>query len=134
MIKEELANILNNVYGSSEESIRYFQAPGRVNLIGEHIDYNGGYVFPAAIDKVSTVAVRKRKDDIIKLYATDLRYVVEADMNSLEQYKDLKWGNYQLGVIDQILKKGIKVKGAEFIFDDKMPLGSDLSSSTAIEI
>ncbi|HRR36779.1 MAG TPA: galactokinase family protein, partial [Clostridia bacterium] len=78
MIKEELANILNNVYGSSEESIRYFQAPGRVNLIGEHIDYNGGYVFPAAIDKVSTVAVRKRKDDIIKLYATDLGYVVEA--------------------------------------------------------
>ncbi|HPY97799.1 MAG: Galactokinase [Firmicutes bacterium ADurb.Bin099] len=134
MIKEELANILNNVYGSSEESIRYFQAPGRVNLIGEHIDYNGGYVFPAAIDKVSTVAVRKRKDDIIKLYATDLRYVVEADMNSLEQYKDLKWGNYQLGVIDQILKKGIKVKGAEFIFDDKVPLGSGLSSSAAIEV
>ncbi|HOD92464.1 MAG TPA: galactokinase [Clostridia bacterium] len=134
MIKDDLLNVINEIYGKSDETVRFFQAPGRVNLIGEHIDYNGGYVFPAAIDKVSTVAIRKRNDSIIKLYATDLRYVVEADMKNLEQYKNLKWGNYQLGVIDQILKKGLKIKGAEFIFDDKVPLGSGLSSSAAIEV
>jgi galactokinase len=111
--KKRLDRFNEHVYGSSDEKIRFFQAPGRVNLIGEHIDYNGGYVFPAAIDKVSTVAVRRRQDSIIKLYATDLQYVVEADLNNLDQYKNIKWGNYQLGVIDQIIKKGIKIKGAE---------------------
>ena len=134
MIKDELRKIMNDVYGQSENSIRFFQAPGRVNLIGEHIDYNGGYVFPAAIDKFSTVAIRKRDDDLIKLYATDLKYVVEANINELEKYKNLKWGNYQLGVIEQLMKKGISVGGAEFIFNDLVPLGSGLSSSAAIEV
>ena len=134
MIKDELRKIMNDVYGQSEKPIRFFQAPGRVNLIGEHIDYNGGYVFPAAIDKVSTVAIRKRDDDLIKLYATDLKYVVEANINELEKYKDLKWGNYQLGVIEQLMKKGITVGGAEFVFNDLVPLGSGLSSSAAIEV
>ncbi|MDD3093628.1 MAG: galactokinase [Clostridia bacterium] len=134
MIKDELRKIMNDVYGQSENPIRFFQAPGRVNLIGEHIDYNGGYVFPAAIDKFSTVAIRKRDDDLIKLYATDLKYVVEANINELEKYKNLKWGNYQLGVIEQLMKKGISVGGAEFIFNDLVPLGSGLSSSAAIEV
>ena len=134
MIKDELRKIMNDVYGQSENPIRFFQAPGRVNLRGEHIDYNGGYVFPAAIDKFSTVAIRKRDDDLIKLYATDLKYVVEANINELEKYKDLKWGNYQLGVIEQLMKKGISVGGAEFIFNDLVPLGSGLSSSAAIEV
>lgn len=134
MIKDELRKIMNDVYGQSENPIRFFQAPGRVNLIGEHIDYNGGYVFPTAIDKFSTVAIRKRDDDLIKLYATDLKYVVEANINELEKYKNLKWGNYQLGVIEQLMKKGISVGGAEFIFNDLVPLGSGLSSSAAIEV
>src|SRR5690554_5356628 len=124
MIKDELSRIMNEVYGQSKNPIRFYQAPGRVNLIGEHIDYNGGYVFPAAIDKFSTVAIRKRDDDLIKLYATDLKYVVEANINELEKYKNLKWGNYQLGVIEQLMKKGISVGGAEFIFNDLVPLGS----------
>ena len=92
MIKDDLLNVINEIYGKSDETVRFFQAPGRVNLIGEHIDYNGGYVFPAAIDKVSTVAIRKRNDSIIKLYATDLRYVVEADMKNLEQLKKIEMG------------------------------------------
>lgn len=134
MNRKVLFNLLQDIYGKNDEQVRYFQAPGRVNLIGEHIDYNGGHVFPAAIDMFSTVAVRKRNDRIIKLYATDLKYVVEADMDNLEKYMDLKWGNYQLGVVDQLLKNGFELGGAEFIFDDKVPLGAGLSSSAAIEV
>ena len=122
------------IYGESDEQIRVFKSPGRVNLIGEHIDYNGGYVFPAALSLSTTVLVRKRNDNIIRLYATDLKYVVQAELDRLEYYKDYKWGNYQLGVADQLIKDGYNVPGCEMLFEDKVPLGSGLSSSAAIEV
>lgn len=122
------------IYGDSEEKIRIFKSPGRVNLIGEHIDYNGGYVLPAALSMCTTVLIRKRNDRIIRLYATDLKYVVEADLDRLEYYKDYKWGNYQLGVANQLMAEGFIVPGCEMLFEDKVPLGSGLSSSAAIEV
>ncbi len=122
------------IYGESDQPIRVFKSPGRVNLIGEHIDYNGGYVFPAALSMVTTVLVRKRNDNIIRLYATDLKYVVQAELDRLEYYKDYKWGNYQLGVADQLIEEGYSVPGCEMLFEDKVPLGSGLSSSAAIEV
>lgn len=122
------------IYGDSDEPIRAFKSPGRVNLIGEHIDYSGGYVLPAALTMVTTVLIRKRHDNIIRLYATDLKYVVQAELDRLEYYKDYKWGNYQLGVADQLIKKGFAISGCEMLFEDKVPLGSGLSSSAAIEV
>lgn len=121
-------------FGGSTDGIRIFKAPGRVNLIGEHTDYNGGFVFPAALTLASTVVARPRQDDRIRLIATDLEMMVEADLNDLQAYKDLKWGNYQLGVADELKKAGYKVIGCDLMFDDKVPLGSGLSSSAAIEI
>jgi galactokinase len=134
LVKFDLGDTLINIYGESDQEVRFFSAPGRVNLIGEHIDFNGGYVFPAAIDKASTVAIRKRKDDIIKLYACDLKYIVEADMKKLDEYRSLKWGNYQLGVVQQLLNEGFNIHGCELIFNDLVPFGSGLSSSAAIEV
>ncbi len=122
------------IYGESYQPIRVFKSPGRVNLIGEHIDYNGGYVLPAALSMVTTVLVRKRTDNIIRLYATDLKYVVQAELDRLEYYKDYKWGNYQLGVAAQLIAEGYSVPGCEMLFEDKVPLGSGLSSSAAIEV
>ncbi|MCD6322917.1 MAG: galactokinase [Clostridiales bacterium] len=122
------------IYGESDESIRVFKSPGRVNLIGEHIDYNGGYVFPAALSMATTVLARKRTDNIIRLYATDLKYVVQAELDRLEYYKDYKWGNYQLGVANQLIAEGYSIPGCEMLFEDKVPLGSGLSSSAAIEV
>lgn len=121
-------------FGGTEEGIRIFTSPGRVNLIGEHTDYNGGYVFPAALTLSTTVVARSRNDRIIKLIATDLKVMVEANLDDLGAYRSLKWGNYQLGVADELQKAGYKIMGCDLMFDDKVPLGSGLSSSAAIEI
>lgn len=121
-------------FGGEEEGIRIFTAPGRVNLIGEHTDYNDGFVFPAALTMATTIVARPRKDNKIKLIATDLEKMVEADLDNLQAYKDIKWGNYQLGVADELKKAGYTVKGCDLMYDDKVPLGSGLSSSAAIEV
>lgn len=121
-------------FGGNSEGIRVFKAPGRVNLIGEHTDYNGGFVFPAALTMCTTVLARPRNDRKINLIATDLKQMVNADLDHLDQFRDLKWGNYQLGVADELQKAGYPLCGCDLLFDDKVPLGSGLSSSAAIEI
>ncbi|HEY8422504.1 MAG TPA: galactokinase [Thermoclostridium sp.] len=121
-------------FGGSSEGIRVFKAPGRVNLIGEHTDYNGGFVFPAALTMCTTVLARPRNDRKINLIATDLKQMVNADLDNLDQFKALKWGNYQLGVADELQKAGYPLCGCDLLYDDKVPLGSGLSSSAAIEI
>jgi len=121
-------------YGGTEKGIRVFASPGRVNLIGEHTDYNGGYVFPAALTMDTTVIVRPRNDRIIRLMATDLDDRVEASLDRLEEYRDLKWGNYQLGVADQLQKHGYKINGCDMLYHGTIPYGAGLSSSASIEV
>ncbi|MBR6523075.1 MAG: galactokinase [Clostridia bacterium] len=130
---KELIKEFENRFGKGGE-IRIFQSPGRVNLIGEHTDYNGGYVFPAALTMRTAIAYRKRNDNIIKMMATDLDDVVEADINNLDAYKDLWWGNYQIGIADVMKKKGYEICGCDMLFDDTTPHGGGLSSSAAIEV
>jgi len=134
MSHEALIRKFIGYFGGSTEGIRIFKAPGRVNLIGEHTDYNGGYVFPAALTLATTIVARPRHDDKIRLIATDLEVMVEAELDKLQDYKGLKWGNYQLGVADELIKSGYNVIGCDLMFEDKVPLGSGLSSSAAIEI
>ncbi len=122
------------IYGGTEADLRVFASPGRVNLIGEHTDYNGGYVFPAALTMTSTVIARPRKDRQIGLAATDLDLRIKASLDELEKYKSLKWGNYQLGVADELQKAGYPIVGCDMLFHDTVPLGSGLSSSAAIEV
>ncbi len=130
----ELKKKFIEIYGGSEENLRIFMSPGRVNLIGEHTDYNGGYVFPAALTMSSTVIARPRSDRQIGLAATDLDCRIKASLDELEKYKGLKWGNYQLGVADELQKAGYKLVGCDMLFHDTVPLGSGLSSSAAIEV
>lgn len=130
----ELKNKFLEIYGGSEEGIRIFSSPGRVNLIGEHTDYNGGFVFPAAVTMSSTVVARPRNDRTINLIATDLMIRVEASLDQLEQYKTIKWGNYQLGVADELQKAGYPLVGCDLLYHDTVPLGAGLSSSAAIEV
>lgn len=122
------------LYGGNEEDIRIFKSPGRVNMIGEHTDYNGGYVFPAALKMATTIAVRQRNDNIIRLKATDLDVMVEADIEKLDSYRDLSWGNYQLGVAYILSQNGYDICGCDLLYDDTVPHGGGLSSSAAIEV
>ncbi len=130
----ELKKRFIDIYGGSEEGIRVFTSPGRVNLIGEHTDYNGGYVFPAALTLSSTVIARPRTDRMMNLIATDLGIQVQGSLDRLEEYKSLKWGNYQLGVADELQKAGYKLTGCDLLYHDTVPLGAGLSSSAAIEV
>jgi galactokinase len=130
----ELKKKFIDIYQGTEDGIRAFSSPGRVNLIGEHTDYNGGYVFPAALTLASTVIARPRKDRIVKLIATDLGIQVEGSLDKLEEYKALKWGSYQLGVADELQKAGYKLTGCDLLYHDTVPLGAGLSSSAAIEV
>jgi galactokinase len=133
MYQEFIESFLTYFEGQSD-GIRIFKSPGRVNLIGEHTDYNGGFVFPAALTMDTTVLARPRNDRQINLIATDLKQMVRANLDELDKWKHLRWGNYQLGVADELQKAGYKLCGCDLMYDDKVPLGSGLSSSAAIEI
>ena len=122
------------VFGDGGE-VRVFKAPGRVNLIGEHIDYCGGNVLPAALTMNTTVVVRKRDDKVIRLKATDLDIVVETTYDNAPDLKGkLKWGDYQLGVALELIRDGYDLVGCDMLFHDEVPHGGGLSSSAAIEV
>ena len=130
----QIIDMFIDIYGGTKADLRIFESPGRVNLIGEHTDYNGGFVFPAALTMKTTIVARKRNDNKIVLRATDLDVVVEADINSLENYKGIKWGDYQIGVAHELQQKGYDIVGCDLLYDDTVPHGGGLSSSAAIEV
>ncbi len=134
MTTQDLKNQFLDTFGEDSEEIRVFASPGRVNLIGEHTDYNGGFVFPAALTFCTTVIARKRTDGKIRIKATDLPEMVEGSLDTLENFRDLKWGNYQFGVFVELQKAGYNITGADMLFHDTTPHGAGLSSSAAIEV
>lgn len=134
MTINELKQKFIDIFGGSDENLRIFAAPGRVNLIGEHTDYNGGFVFPAALSMKTTIIARKRNDNYICLAATDLPDRVKIDPCKIDSYKTLKWGNYQAGIISEMMKNGYSIVGCDMLFDDTTPHGAGLSSSAAIEV
>lgn len=123
------------IFGDNGKELRIFKSPGRVNLIGEHVDYCGGPVMPGALTMNTTIIARKRDDDIIKMKATDLDIIVETPISKASELKGkLKWGDYQLGVAIELLKDGYELTGCDMLFDDEVPHGGGLSSSAAIEV
>lgn len=129
----EMKKQFAELYGDGE--MRVFASPGRVNLIGEHIDYCGGCVMPAALTMKTTLIARKRDDDIIRLKATDLDIMVETRISEMHNLKGkLKWGDYQIGVALELLNDGYEICGCDLLYDDTVPHGGGLSSSAAIEV
>jgi galactokinase len=108
------------------------RSPGRVNIIGEHTDYNEGFVLPAAIDKAIYIAIAKRTDNIISLYAQDYQQSHEVTTSSVAP-SNKHWPNYILGVVDQLQKEGHIIGGFNLVIDGDVPLGAGLSSSAAVE-
>ena len=109
-------------------------AAGRVNIIGEHVDYCGGKVFPAALSLKNTVYVRANGTDKINLSWTTTDAKVSLDISRLEDYADLKYGNYQAGCALMWKNAGHKLIGCDMLHDCTVPFGSGLSSSAAIEV
>src|SRR5690554_1207556 len=108
------------------------KSPGRINLIGEHTDYNEGYVLPAAIDKYAYVAVASRNDMEIHLYADDLGENLTVLMEEVKP-SEVGWANYILGVVNQLLERGLSFSGFDLLVKGDIPLGAGLSSSAALE-
>lgn len=134
MTVSEIKKMFLDIYGGAEEGLRVFASPGRVNLIGEHTDYNGGYVFPAALKFKTTIVLRPNGENVVRMAATDLPDRVIVDINKIEDYKDLRWGDYQAGIISEMLKDNYDIVGCDMLYDDTTPHGGGLSSSAAIEV
>jgi len=111
-----------------------FSAAGRVNLIGEHIDYCGGRVLPAALSLKCRVAVRKNGTNILRIAATTIDARADIDLSDTGAYRDLSWGSYQAGVADELKRAGYNLVGCDILYDCTVPFGSGLSSSAAIEV
>ena len=109
-------------------------APGRVEIMGNHTDYNGGYVLPAALDKVTAVAGEAMGGSEITLYAFDLDRIATFDIGSLTPSKDESWANYILGVVLQLQRAGVPLRGFRAIVHSDVPTGAGLSSSAALEV
>ena len=107
-------------------------SPGRINVIGEHTDYNEGFVLPAAIDKYGYVGVSERDDDVISLYAIEFKEKFETKIADIKPIEG-KWTNYVLGVVGQLIKKNHPVGGFNLVVSGDVPVGAGLSSSAAIE-
>jgi galactokinase len=115
-------------------SAAIYRAPGRVNLIGEHTDYNDGFVLPAAIEFYCWVAAAARSDKKLVIHSENFNETVEANLDSLSSAGKNHWANYPLGVADKLQSVGKRLKGANLLISGEVPLGAGLSSSAAIEV
>jgi len=131
---QELKQAFKEVYHADAEAV-YF-SPGRVNLIGEHTDYNGGYVFPCALDFGTYLLLRKNGDSAITFRSLNLPdEVVTVPFDKLQTRLENSWANYPLGVFAQFIKRGVKIDtGMEILIWGNVPNGAGLSSSAALEV
>ena len=129
MTTEELKSIFKQRFGN--EGVVY-TSPGRINLIGEHTDYNGGFVFPGAIDSGIYACIRLNGTDKVRAYSIDKEDYREFGMNEEDNPK-IHWANYIFGVCREIIKRGYKLEGFDTVFYGNVPIGAGMSSSAALE-
>jgi len=132
---ENLKKQFTNRYGESKETLQLYFAPGRVNLIGEHTDYNGGYVLPCALDYGTYLMIRKAPNNRVSLATTEFDYTPSISLTNLQKQHQGEWVNYPLGIIDEFRKLGHEVHtGLQLLFSGTIPHGAGLSSSASIEM
>jgi galactokinase len=129
-----LNELFIKMYGKPEVGPRCFFAPGRVNLIGEHTDYNGGFVLPCAIQHGTYLLVRPNADGVVRLGSTNMEFSTAIPVGELSQKVGNQWVNYPLGIFDQFRKLGITIPGFEMLYSGDIPNGAGLSSSASIEM
>lgn len=135
--KAYLASSFEEIYGPSTQPVRFFFAPGRVNLIGEHTDYNGGYVLPCALTSGTYGAARKRNDGLLRfcsLSFPDLQ-IVTCRTDDLSYQKKDGWSNYPKGVVQAFAQEGfVPAGGMDLLVAGTLPIGAGLSSSASLEV
>jgi galactokinase len=131
---ENLFQQFHAVYGKPEQSPVVYFAPGRVNLIGEHTDYNGGLVFPCSLQYGTYLLVRETDDGLVSLATTNFTERAAFPANGPFSKQGSLWFNYPLGVMDQFTKRNIPLKGMEMLYSGDIPNGAGLSSSASIEV
>lgn len=124
-----VAEIYHNLFNDAPLIVH---SPGRINLLGEHTDYNEGFVLPAAIDKYVKVAIGKRLDNNVVLYAVSFNERYEAKLEDIKPEKG-SWTNYVIGVADQLIKRSHSIGGFNLVIDGDVPSGAGMSSSAAVE-
>ncbi len=129
MNTENIRKKFAELYG---ESGALFTSPGRINLIGEHTDYNGAFVFPGAVDKAMVAEIRLNGTDKIRAYALDLGESAEFGLDEADA-PEASWARYVFGVAREIQKRGYKIGGFDTVFAGDVPLGAGMSSSAALE-
>ena len=131
---EKIISFFKKTFGD-DRGLRLFSAPGRVNLIGEHIDYCGGFVFPAALSLGTFVAIRPNgTDDTVRIAATTIDGIRTFSLKDIQSAANLDWGNYQAGVVRELQLLGIPVGGFDAVYHSTIPFGAGLSSSASIEV
>jgi galactokinase len=128
-----MPNLVESHVSAFGNELSVFKAPGRVNLIGEHTDYNEGYVFPTPINRYICVAITPKSNNIIRLQALDFNEAARYELSSIKYDKNHLWANYVLGVVDALKKRGYMVDGFDMSIQGDVPLGAGLSSSAALE-
>ena len=132
MEQKEAMQLFKDLFGYDATDL--FTAAGRINVIGEHVDYCGGKVFPAALNLRCNVYARKNGLNKLRVVASTYKEIVELDIDKLDSYKGLKYGNYQAGVAYYLQEEGTPIVGCDLLYDCTVPFGSGLSSSAAIEV
>ena len=136
-MKQKLLQKFEEVFGSEGGDYQVYFAPGRVNLIGEHTDYNGGHVFPCALTIGTYAVARKRTDKKLRFYSMNFEEldVIESSIMNLENRKEDDWANYPKGVLWALLLKGYTIdSGMDVLYYGNIPNGSGLSSSASLEV
>ncbi len=129
-MEEKIKAIFAEKFGAPQGQL--YASAGRINLIGEHTDYNGGFVFPGAIDKVIMAEIRPNGTDTVRVYSIDIDEYVEFGLRE-EDAPTQSWARYIFGICREIIKRGGVVKGFDTVFAGNVPLGAGLSSSAALE-
>ncbi len=128
-LDKEVREKFESHFGNSPELIS--RAPGRINIIGEHTDYNGGFVLPASIDKEMVMALAKNGTGKVNVVSLDMNETDSFELESLEVREG--WVNYVIGVTSEIIKKGVSLEGFDLVFGGNVPVGAGMSSSAALE-
>jgi galactokinase len=133
-MKDRLHRLFAERFGAPRSDAVVVRAPGRVNLIGEHTDYNGGFVLPMAIDRAVWMLAQPREDDVVRVFAAEFNEEATFSLPDVQRSEQHLWLNYVMGVAKELLALSVPLKGMDAVICGDVPLGAGLSSSAAIEV